>query len=389
MPTVKLTKRLIEEYQPPEEAVELYDSAQRGLICKVTPAGSRVFLVHYRSPDGTKRKPRIGIFGQITLDQARQAAERMLAHVSLGEDPSRQRQDSRLAPTVATLCDRFLVDHAEHHSKPSYLKQQKRMIETRIKPSLGSTKVSAVSRQDVIRVHHKLRKTPYEANRVLALLSVIFKHAELWGMRKEGTNPCRLVARYKERRRERLLWDTEVAAIFKTLKQAEIDGSENAASLLAIRLLFATACRAGEILGLRWEFIDEAKNQIVWPDSKTGELRKPLTREIRELLASAPRVNGFPYVCAIEPAKALTLNVLEQAWRRVLVAAEVPHCGLHAIRHRVATDIANSGVSIQDGMRLIGHRSVQTYLRYLHAEDDRAAKAAETVSQRRQAMLGN
>jgi len=289
---------------------------------------------------------------------------------------------------VTAICDRFLAVHAQQHSKPSYLKQQKRMIEVRIKPEIGTTKVSVLTRHDVMAFHHKLRATPYEANRVLALLSVIFKHAELWGLRPEGTNPCRLIKKYKEKRRERLLSDNEVAAIFRELDNAEAARTETAGALLAIRLLFATACRAGEIIGLRWDFVDQARAEIVWPDSKTGGFKKPLTEEIQALLVSAPRSEGIPFVCVGSSADGnLSHSALAKAWERVLEQAGTARCGLHAIRHRVATEIANSGVSIQDGMRLTGHKAVQTYVRYLHAEDDRVREAAEEVSKRRQSIV--
>jgi hypothetical protein len=110
------------------------------------------------------------------------------------------------------------------------------MIEVRIKPEIGTTKVSALTRHDVMALHHKLRATPYEANRILALLSVIFKHAELWGLRTEGSNPCRLVKKYKEERRERLLSDEEVSTIFRELNNAESASTETPGALLAIRL---------------------------------------------------------------------------------------------------------------------------------------------------------
>jgi integrase len=388
MPTVKLTKKLIALHPTPEKSIELYDSERRGLICKITPNGSRVFLVNCRSADGTKRKPRIGVFGQITLDQAREAAGKLLAKVSLGEDPSRDRRSSRAGLTVTALCDRFLTAYAEQHSKPSYLKQQKRMIETRIKPELGTTKVSAIIRHDVMDLHHKLRVTPYEANRVLALLSVIFKQAELWGMRPEGSNPCRLVKKYKEKRRERLLSDAEVSVIFQALDNAQRDKTEPLGALLAIRLLFATACRASEITGLRWDFVDKARAEIVWPDGKTGSFKKPLTGEIQALFEASPKSEGIPYICVGSHADGcLSNSVLAKTWERILGQAGVHHCGLHAIRHRVSTDIANSGASIQDGMRLTGHKAVQTYARYLHAEDDRVREAAESVSTRRQSII--
>jgi len=81
MPAVKLTNKHLETYPFPEKgspAVELWDTEQRGLLCKITRAGGRIFMVAYRAPDGTKRKPRIGAFGAIILPQAREAAKAML-----------------------------------------------------------------------------------------------------------------------------------------------------------------------------------------------------------------------------------------------------------------------------------------------------------------------
>jgi len=366
MPAVKLTARLIEATEPQAKPLELWDTEQRGLLLKVTPAGNRIFMIFYRASDGTKRKPRIGAYGQITLAQAREAARQMLGEVARQRDPSAERQADRRAPDVRALCDRYLRDVAAQHSKPSYLKQQRRMVETRIKPALGTAKVAAVTRSDILALHNRLKDTPYEANRVLALASVLFKHAELWGLRPEGSNPCRLIKRFRETRRERLLTDGEVARIFVALD----DSAEEPSVKLAVRLLFATACRASEILGLRWEYIDREAAEIVWPDSKTGAFRKPLTDEIAALLSEAERIVGNPLVCVgiKDRAAGLPMSTLEKAWRRILERGEVAPCGLHAIRHRAATEIANSGIPLQVGMKLTGHRTAATYSRYLHTE---------------------
>jgi integrase len=385
MPAVKLTKRLIETTAPQAKPIELWDTQQRGLLCKITPAGNRVFMAFYRAPDGTKRKPRLGAFGQITLAQAREAARQILGEVALKKDPSLERLQERRAPDVSALCDRYLRDVAAHHSKPSYLKQQRRMIETRIKPAIGSAKVAAVARADIVALHNRLSGTPYEANRVLALASVLFSHAELWGLRPEASNPCRLIKRFREMRRERLLSDEEQTRIFAELDASEQSGSEERSVTLAVRLLFATACRASEILGLQWEFIDRAAGELVWPDSKTGTLTKPITGEIAALLSGAARIVGNPFVCpAIKNrAAGLPMSTLEKAWRRILERAGVAPSGLHAIRHRAATEIANSGLPIQVGMRLTGHKTAATYLRYLHADREQTLAAAELVSKRR------
>src|SRR5262249_35050326 len=123
---------------------------------------------------------------------------------------------------------------------------------------------------------------------------------------------------------------------------------------------------------------------IVWPDTKTGALRKPITREIADLLARAERIIGNPFVCVgiKDRGVPLSMNTLQAAWRRILKRARVEHCGLHAIRHKAATEIANAGLPLQIGMRLTGHKTAATYLRYLHAEREQVRAAAEQVSAR-------
>src|SRR5262249_56332598 len=87
--------------------------------------------------------------------------------------------------------------------KASSEKSDARLIKAIVKPRLGSLKAAAVTRADVAKVHHALRDTPYQANRTLALLSKMFNLAEAWGMRPDGTNPCRHVQRNREQKRER------------------------------------------------------------------------------------------------------------------------------------------------------------------------------------------
>jgi integrase len=364
MPAVKLTKRLIETFAPQAKLVELWDTQQRGLLCKITPAGNRVFMVFYRTAAGVKRKPRIGSARQITLAQAREAARQMLGEVALGRDPSVDRQQLRRAPDVHELCTRYLRDVAEPHLKPSSLKQYRRMVTFRLRPALGTMKVAAVTRADITALHNRLRVTPTEANRVLALASVIFNQAALWGLRPEGSNPARGIKRFREPpRRERLLTDDEVERLHR------------AGPSLAIRLLFATGCRAGEILALRGEFIDRETGVIRWPDSKTGPMIRPLTVEISRLLTPVERVGlVFPD---------LTLSRLDKSWRRLLALAGVPPCGLHTIRHRVITEIANAGLPLQVAMALTGHRTAAAFLRYCHSDRAQTPAAAERVSARR------
>ena len=54
------------------------------------------------------------------------------------------------------------------------------------------------------------------------------------------------------------------------LKEIEVDGSETASSIAAVRLLMLTGCRLSEIQKLRWEHVDLGASELRLPDTKTG-----------------------------------------------------------------------------------------------------------------------
>jgi integrase len=86
---------------------------------------------------------------------------------------------------------------------------------------------------------------------VLAVLSKMFNLAERWGLRVGGSNPCRRVEKYVERKRERMLSPAELARLGDAL--AGYDGSPYVAA--AVKLLVFTGGWLREVLGLRWEWI--------------------------------------------------------------------------------------------------------------------------------------
>ena len=73
MAKIKLTKTAVESAQPQAQAVELRDTVVPGFLCKITPAGRRVFMLQYRTNAGERRKPALGLFGELTVEQAQHA----------------------------------------------------------------------------------------------------------------------------------------------------------------------------------------------------------------------------------------------------------------------------------------------------------------------------
>src|SRR4029077_14802254 len=166
-----------------------------------------------------------------------------------------------------------------------------------IVPVLGHLKVPAVTRADISELMKRMSKSPTNANRVLSALRKMFNLAEVWGLRPDGSNPCRHIPKYPERGKTRLITDAELRCLYPYLHRAEGERLEHPLILLAIRLQFEFAARMSEILKLEWAWVDLAHRRVEWPDSKTGGVWKQMSAEAVHLFETAPRVEGSPYVC--------------------------------------------------------------------------------------------
>jgi len=345
--------------------------------------------VAYIANNGQRRKPAIGRFGEITVEQARAIAQDWLADVRKGKDPSAEKSAARRAPTVKELFERFIADYSEPRNKPSTVDANRGYGKLYIIPNLGQLKVADVTRADVSSLMKKMSTFPTNANRVLSAVRKMFNMAEVWGMRPEGSNPCRHVPKFPERGKTRLITDTELKRLYAYLSKAEDEGLEHPFILLAIRLQFEFAARMSEILKLEWAWVDLDNRRVEWPDSKTGGMSKPMSAEAVRLVEAAPRLEKSPYVCPsiFNPNRPMSKHTYSKGWRRILGRAGLPHIGTHGIRHRSATDIANSGIPVKVGMALTAHKTVTMFMRYVHTEDGPVRQAAELVANRRKSVV--
>ncbi|WP_059410506.1 tyrosine-type recombinase/integrase [Cupriavidus basilensis] len=390
MAKIKLTKSAVDAAQPQAEAVELRDTLVPGFLCKITPAGRKVFMLQYRTNAGERRKPSLGLYGELTVEQARSLAQEWLAQVRRGGDPAAEKAEARQAPTVEELCTKFMEDYSKKRNKLSTQAGYQAVINRNIIPLLGRKKVQDVKRPDIAGLMEKLSYKQTEANKVFSVLRKMFNMAEVWGYRPDGTNPCRHVPMFPAGKSTHLISDEEMGSLFRQLDKIESDGLESYVIPLGIRLQFEFAGRRSEIIALEWDWVDLQNRRVVWPDSKTGGMSKPMSEEAYQLLSTAPRQPGSRYVLPSpsHPGKHLTTGEYYGGWSRALKAAGATHVGTHGIRHRSATDIANSGIPVKVGMALTAHKTVVMFMRYVHTEDKPVRDAAELVANRRKTITG-
>lgn len=380
----KLTKRCVENLAPGASSYFVWDTEIKGFGVRVMPSGTKTYQVQYRK-GGRTRRASIGRHGNVTAEIARARAKELMGEVSKGNNPAEEISQHRRAPTVASLCDRFYAAHVLERCKPSTQKEYRRAIDLFINPAIGSFKVVDVERKDIAELHHKFKDKPYQANRTLGVLSKMFNLSEVWGLRRDGSNPCRHVPKYRERKRERYLSKSELQRLGQVLTEAERDGSETAFIVSAFRLLILTGCRLGEIQTLQWDFITEHGMEL--PDTKTGARRIPLPQAARAVLSALPRIEGNPYVIAgmVEGGYATDL---QRPWRRIRERAGLTDVRIHDLRHTYASNAVSSGMPIQMVGRLLGHTQLQTTMRYAHLADDPVRRAAEENAERLSFALG-
>jgi integrase len=386
---IKLTKTTVDAATFGAKEYELRDTVVPGFLLKVTPAGRKIFMVQYRTNAGERRKPAIGRFGELTVEQARSIAQDWLADVRKGKDPSAKKMAARDAPRVKELCTKFMEDYSKPKNRARTVESNQGYIDRHIIPKLGALKVREVTRSDVSSLIIRMKQTAVTANRVLSCLRKMFNMAEVWGFRDDGTNPCRHIPKYPESGKTRLITDDEMARLFSYLERADAEGLEHPFLILGIRLQFAFAARMSEITNMEWDWIDFVNRRVVWPDSKTGEISKPMSEDVFVLLSNAPRLEGSAYVVPsiFKQERPMSQATYSRGWKRILERAKVPHVGTHGVRHRTTTEIANSGVPVKVGMQLTAHKTVTQFMRYVHIEDDPVRAAAETVASRRFVVL--
>jgi integrase len=337
------------------------------------------YAVRYRAGTGRNapmRRVTIGTHGSPwTPEMARAEARRVLALVAHGKDPAGAKAAAKAAPTIAEFAARFLAEHAEAKRKASTAAEYRRLLDRIVLPALGKRKIADIKRADIAKLHHANRMASYQANRTLAVLSKMMSLAEQWGLRPDGTNPCRHVERYSEKRRERFLSAGELARLGDVL--AAYDGSPYYTA--AIKLLIFTGARLGEILGLQWQWINFERGEARLPDSKTGAKTLHLPPPALAVLAELPRVAGNLHVIVGGMPGAALVN-LEKPWRAIRKAARLEDVRLHDLRHSFASIAASGGMGLPIIGKMLGHTQAQTTQRYAHLASDPVKAAAATVA---------
>jgi len=148
--------------------------------------------------------------------------------------------------------------------------------------------------------------------------------------------------------------------------------------------LYSLAARVDEINRLRWEDVNFEKRLVtLWTRKGNGQWRpqpKPMNedmyQELKRLYGKASQEYVFP-----NPKTGLPYRNRRKQIRNVCAVAGVPYYGFHAIRHHVASLMADEHkASLPTIQRMLGHTQVSTTARYIQSVTDDLRAAAERLT---------
>ena len=331
--------------------VDVYDSRIRGLAVRVSPLGTKAFVVWYRIGNKARRLT-LGRFPTMSLAEARKRAQEALLQVADGKDPAAEKQRARAeygGNLFGTLVDEFIETYAKRKTRG--WAETDRLLKREFVSLWATWPIHTISRQDVTKVLNGIvkRGSPSAANHALAAIRKMFNWAIEHG--HVDRSPCfGIKAPSKLKSRDRVLTEEELVCIWQAAEKMGYPYGD------IVQLLILTAQRRNEVTGMRWTELDLVKATWTIPAERTKPGRThelPLSDMTLRLLQSLPRVHDdlvFPARGKDNPASGFS------KWKRALDGiADIGAWRIHDIRRTVASGLAQLKVPPHIIEKILNH----------------------------------
>jgi integrase len=383
MPTVLLTNAFISTKLicPPEkDHIEYCDEQFPGLYVEVRSSspGRGTYRYRYKDSGKTTRHQKVGRTEDISLSEARVRAKELKAKIALGADPWAEAKAQKAVPTLAD----FFRD-----SYLPYAKQQKRswqrdevLFRLRVAPNFGHLRLNEIKRQAVQNflgtIVDKEGLAKATADHHVKLLRQMLNRAVDWEV-----IPINPIARIKlfnaDNRKENYLEGDQLTKLLEVLRT---DGNRGVCN--AALFLLCTGARLNEALSATWDHID--RENRVWRipalNSKSKKVRSvPLNDAAIDLLDQLGGGERGERLFVSEKTGE-PLRYVHKVWERIRKKAGLPELRLHDLRHQFASFLVNSGRTLYEVQKILGHSNHAVTERYAHLSSTTLMDAANSAS---------
>jgi integrase len=387
MPQVQLTKGFLDKIQCPsgKAKVDYFDLSCRGLMVEIRPTGRKVFYFRYTDFRGVQRQIKLASTDDLSLEQARKRVASIRNQIALGQDPFAVKEEAKQVPTFSAFIEEQYLPYAKAHKRS--WKTDVSLLSNHLLPRFGKCYLDEIARQDIVKMHTERRAAgaaPGSANRLLIMMRFIFNLALKWDVVGVKENPTKNVPLFADNnKRERFLSAEEARRLYESVCR-----SENKMLKYIVPMLILTGARKREALDAKWEDFDFERRLWRIPTTKLGKPRHvPLSDGVLSLLTSMPRSLKSPYVFA-NPKTGKAYVSFFASWDTARTKAGLSDVRVHDLRHSFASLLINSGRSLYEVQKLLGHTQIKTTQRYAHLAPETLLDASNAATQAVGSVMG-
>ena len=376
----RLTVKGVERIKPPKVGQEqYYDARTPRMALRVSAGGKKSWLIQYRL-GGKPRRYYFGRYPSMDMIEAREKAGELLKLVDKGIDPydvraeaeAKKKAEAEKEPTTfEAVVDKFMEDYAKKRTRS--WKWTEWVFTKYVTPHWAGREIDTITRTEVKRLVKGIaRRTPYQANRTLAVIRKLMNWAVEEEIIMDSSADKVKPPGGKETARERVLTHDEIKALWDACGEL---GQPFGAFM---RMLLVTGQRRGEVAAMRW---DEIKDDLwVLPGEKTKNGKShdvPLSPLAVEILDGLPKRGAHVFTTLRRGDR--PISGFSRAKKQVDQISSVTGWVIHDLRRTAATGIAALKVPAVVCAKLLNHsdRSVQgitaIYNRHEYAEEKRDA----------------
>ncbi len=363
----KLTKTLLAGLVVPAAGKRqvIYDTETPKLAMRITHTGVRAFYVVKRM-GGTMVWLKLGTFPDMTCEQARREADKVLGEFAKGENAAAVKRAVKKELTFGEAFHDFLARKRKRDGSP-ISEKTKRDYKDLLRLYLNGIegkRLSAIERNEIKAIHARTtKKSAAQADRVVAVVSAVFTFM-LAQEQFAGQNPAARIQKNPAPSRDRFLQADELTPFFKALSEST---NEIMRDFFLLALL--TGARRANVSAMRWADLDLTAG--VWRIAKTKNgtpQAVTLSPEAVTILESRKaRHSEFVF-----PGEGKTGHIVEpkKAWATLLRNAGIENLRIHDLRRTLGSWQARTGASLPIIGKSLNHKTHQATAIYARLDLD-------------------
>ena len=348
MPSNLLTDVKLRQAKCPkgQSVLKLHDG--EGLYLWVFPNGSKYWRMRYWI-EGKEKLSALGVYPQVTLNQARSRRVKMQRQLADGLDPAVARKAEKHARMMAAegsfeaVAKEWYGKHV-HQWSASHTRDVQRRLEANIFPALGKRPIAEMEAPELLAALRKIesRGSHDLAHRLLQVCGQVFRYAIATGRcsRDLSKDLYGALAPHKKKN-QAAVRPEELPELMRAIAGYDRLGSSQVR--LALELLALTFVRTGELIGATWDEFD-LENAVWCIPAERMKMRAehvvPLTRQTIAKLTELKRLSGYSrfVLPGRDAAKTMSNGAMLMALKRMGYAGKMTGHGFRAVASTILNE---------------------------------------------------